>query len=118
MGRERGIEAGGASGIGANALIAPSNHAFGQQVFDADSPMQLIMKHVTNQPVAPSLRTDRRIPPALDAVVLSCLAKSPADRPQSAAALARALAEVDVEDWGETQRTEWYSAPAGDSVAS
>ena len=80
--------------------------------------MQLIMKHVTNQPVAPSLRTDRRIPPALDAVVLSCLAKSPADRPQSAAALARALAEVEIEDWRETQPAQWYSERASDSVPS
>ena len=90
----------------------------GQQVFDAETPMQLIMKHVTGKPVAPSQRTDRPIPAALDAVVLSCLSKSPVDRPQSAAALARAMAEVDVESWTEEHRAEWWSAAIGESVRS
>ena len=35
-------------------------------------------------PTPPSARTDRPIPPALDDLVLSCLAKDPAQRPQSA----------------------------------
>src|SRR5688572_6693587 len=47
----------------------------GEFVFTADSVVALLLKHAQTPPVPPSARTDRPIPKALDALVLSCLAK-------------------------------------------
>jgi len=55
----------------------------GQFVFTADSPMGLLLHHARTAPTPPSARTDLPIPAALDQLVLSCLAKDPAERPQS-----------------------------------
>jgi eukaryotic-like serine/threonine-protein kinase len=58
----------------------------GQVPFTGDSPVEIAMKHLAETPPAPSeLRPD--VPPDLDLVVLRALAKEPADRYQSAAAM-------------------------------
>jgi len=56
----------------------------GQLVFEADTPMKMLMHHVQTKPVPPSQRTELRIPPELDAIVMRCLEKDPAMRPQDA----------------------------------
>jgi TolB-like protein/tRNA A-37 threonylcarbamoyl transferase component Bud32/tetratricopeptide (TPR) repeat protein len=65
----------------------------GASPFEAKSPQALLAAHVT---VAPrplnALRSD--LPPALAALVMRCLQKDPADRPQSAADLAAQLRSV------------------------
>jgi serine/threonine-protein kinase len=63
----------------------------GQHVFNGRSLIELCGKHLSEVPVAPSQRSARAIPEALDAIVLACLAKSPSARPASAAALQSAL---------------------------
>jgi serine/threonine protein kinase len=50
-------------------------------------------RHVTEQPMPPSHRNPR-VGPALEAVVLTALAKEPADRYQSAAAMAQDLDQI------------------------
>jgi len=67
----------------------------GQLVFQADTPMAMIVQHAQTPPTPPSSRTELPIPPALDRIVMACLAKDPANRPQSARELSRLLAEVD-----------------------
>jgi eukaryotic-like serine/threonine-protein kinase len=67
----------------------------GEFVFTADTAMALLLKHAQAPPPRPSARTDRPIPRALDDLVLSCLAKDPAKRPQSARELSLRLAEVE-----------------------
>jgi tRNA A-37 threonylcarbamoyl transferase component Bud32 len=59
----------------------------GQLVFDADTPMKMFLQHVQTKPVPPSQRVELRIPPELDELVLACLEKDPAKRPQDAAQL-------------------------------
>jgi serine/threonine-protein kinase len=91
----------------------------GQFVFTGDTAMGLLLQHAQTQPVPPSARTDRRIPRALDDLVMSCLAKEPAHRPQSARELSLRLAEVDgASDWTQERARDWWvkhlaGAPGG-----
>jgi eukaryotic-like serine/threonine-protein kinase len=58
----------------------------GEVPFTGDSPVEIAMKHLSETPPAPSdLRPD--VPTDLDLVVVRALAKEPADRYQSAAAM-------------------------------
>ena len=66
----------------------------GHLVFAGDAPLQTILKHLQQEPEPPSRVTDRPIPPALDELVLACLAKRPEDRPSSAAVVSQRLAQV------------------------
>ena len=75
----------------------------------ADTPTALLMQHIQSTPPPPSSRTELIIPQLLDRIVLSCLAKDPAQRPQSAKELSRRLAEIDIESaWTEERRSEWW----------
>ena len=81
----------------------------GQFVFTAETPMGLLVQHAQTPPAPPSARTDQPIPPALDDLVLSCLAKDPAQRPQSARELSLRLAEVEgASAWTQERAQEWW----------
>jgi serine/threonine-protein kinase len=82
----------------------------GALVFDADTGLQMMAKHLRAEPVPPSQRSALPIPPALERLVLACIAKKPEGRPHSAAELARALAGIKGEPWSETQAREWWAA--------
>jgi serine/threonine-protein kinase len=82
----------------------------GQYVFNADTPMALLMHHAGTVPSAPSTRTEVAIPAALDRLVLRCLAKDPADRPQSAKELGRELdALSDAHAWTDVHAQDWWT---------
>jgi serine/threonine-protein kinase len=81
----------------------------GELVFTAETPTALIVKHVQSPPTPPSSRTELPVPAALDALVLACLAKDPANRPQSARELARRLGEIDgAGEWTERRSRDWW----------
>ncbi|HKP49737.1 MAG TPA: serine/threonine-protein kinase [Gemmatimonadales bacterium] len=81
----------------------------GELVFTADTQMGLLLKHVQASPIPPSARTDRPIPPELENLVLSCLAKDPAQRPQSAKELSSRLAQLKGADaWTEDRARDWW----------
>jgi eukaryotic-like serine/threonine-protein kinase len=61
----------------------------GRHVFEGSSLMEVCTKHVLEAPSAPSERGAESA--LLDALILSCLAKAPEERPTSAAALKHAL---------------------------
>jgi eukaryotic-like serine/threonine-protein kinase len=83
----------------------------GQLVFQADTPMGLVMEHVRTVPVPPSSRTELPIPAALDRLVLDCLAKRPEDRPDSARELLRRLDEIEIpRPWTKARAAEWWEA--------
>lgn len=83
----------------------------GQLVFTADTPMGLLLHHAQTPPTRPSTRTELPIPPALDDLVLSCLAKDPLERPQTAKDLARRLAAVPGADgWTDDRARDWWAA--------
>jgi serine/threonine-protein kinase len=81
----------------------------GQVVFTAETVIGVLLHHTRTPPAAPSTRTELPIPPALDRLVLQCLAKDPADRPQSARELSRRLAAIeDAGTWTEDHAQAWW----------
>jgi serine/threonine-protein kinase len=59
----------------------------GRPPFTGDSPVAIAYQHVRENPIPPS-RLDPSLPPWADSIVLKAMAKSPADRYQSAAEMA------------------------------
>lgn len=70
----------------------------GRPPFEAPELTELLVAHLKEDPAPPSsVRADGKIPAALDAVVLKCLAKSPADRYQDMRDLEAALCEAQID---------------------
>lgn len=82
----------------------------GRLVFEGGNGLQMVARHVRDQPVPPSQRTELPVPADLEALLLGCLAKEPAGRPQSALVLGRQLAELAVDPWTEAQAAGWWQA--------
>jgi hypothetical protein len=83
----------------------------GSLVFRGVTPMETLVMHVSREPEAPSRRTTRAIPPDLEEIVLSCLAKDPEARPQTADQLAERLAQARIgEEWTREQAMAWWKA--------
>ncbi len=83
----------------------------GQHVFTADTTMGILVHHARTPPVPPSGRTKMPVPPALEHVILACLAKDPADRPQSARELSLLLGAIECGDfWDDDRAREWWAA--------
>jgi len=82
----------------------------GQLVFRGDTPIAVMMHHAHTAPVPVSQRTELPIPPELDRLILSCLEKDPAKRPQSARELARRFGDIPVATpWTEESAATWWS---------
>jgi hypothetical protein len=78
-------------------------------VFDG-RPISVIQSHLNAPPESPSLRLGRPIPPKLEALVLACLEKDPARRPETAQALDDLLAACDdVKPWEAEDARVWWS---------
>ena len=70
--------------------------ATGQVPFDADNLMGILTKHLYENPIPPhELPPPVNVEPALEAVILKCLAKKPEQRYQSMAELAADLDAVE-----------------------
>ncbi|HEU5303317.1 MAG TPA: serine/threonine-protein kinase [Gemmatimonadales bacterium] len=81
----------------------------GRLVFQAPNAIQLMYQHANAAPVPPSQVSELEIPPALDEVVLACLAKLPEERPQTAAELSHRLAAaVPGDGWTEELAHRWW----------
>ncbi|NIM51458.1 MAG: protein kinase [Gemmatimonadales bacterium] len=83
----------------------------GHTVFEEPTAAAMIVAHASKHPVRPSLRSELDIPPALDDLVLACLEKEPAGRPQTAEVLARRLSAVELrEPWTAERAARWWEA--------
>jgi serine/threonine-protein kinase len=91
----------------------------GHLVFEGETPTAMILRHVRDNPVPPSMRSELEIPPELDRVVLDCLEKIPENRPQTAVELSDRLAGCSTRtgDWTPAQAQAWWAlhAPAAAS---
>ena len=81
----------------------------GRNVFPGDTALKQIVAHMSEPPAPPSRCS--AVPAALDDLVLRCLAKQPADRPQTAEELAAALAAVPLASpWTPERMRAWWDA--------
>jgi eukaryotic-like serine/threonine-protein kinase len=81
----------------------------GQHVFSGDTPLATALAHVRNAPVPPRLRSEFSVPPALDALIMECLAKDPAARPASAGVVSKRLAATVAADaWTSGAAHTWW----------
>jgi len=81
----------------------------GNLVFEADTPMKMFVQHLQSTPVAPSERGELPIPAELDALVLACLAKDPAHRPQTIDELLRQIERVPLHaPWTNDTARQWW----------
>jgi eukaryotic-like serine/threonine-protein kinase len=83
----------------------------GKHVFEGASVVEVLAHHLHTAPVPPSQRLGRELPADLEAVVLACLEKRPAARPQSAAELERRFAACACAgSWTEEEARSWWAA--------
>jgi serine/threonine-protein kinase len=83
----------------------------GFTVFDEKTPTALTMAHVQKTPAPPSHRSELPIPPQLETLILRCIEKRPALRPQSALELKQLLSAIDdVPVWTQERAERWWHA--------
>lgn len=91
----------------------------GRMVFEDPTVMGVAVAHVTRTPEPPSARVEARIAPELERLVLSCLAKDPAERPGSARVLREQLASVRFDEpWTRERATAWWREHLGPPASS
>jgi serine/threonine-protein kinase len=91
----------------------------GESVFEGDSPVSVLLAHIQERPLPPSQRTEIEIPQELERVILACLEKDPAKRPQSASELARMLSACPLPElWSARSAEAWWRAHTPDLSAS
>ena len=83
----------------------------GTNLFQGATLMDLLNHHLNTAPTPPSERLGRPVPPALEALILACLAKDPANRPACATAMAQALDGCAGESvWCDADARDWWSS--------
>ena len=81
----------------------------GGLVFDAETPMKMFVQHLQSTPVPPSERSELPIPAGLDALVMACLDKDPAQRPQTIADVQARLEQIKmVSSWTNGMARGWW----------
>ena len=81
----------------------------GSPVFSGDTPLATVLAHVQETPVPLGLRSEFTIPPALEELVMQCLAKDPSDRPPSVAAVrARLATSIPAHAWTHDAAHLWW----------
>jgi len=82
----------------------------GRLLFEADTPVKMMLQHIQSPPSPPSRYSEQPIPPELDRIILQCLSKKPEDRPQDASHLASILKASCVSDpWTKGRAQQWWN---------
>lgn len=81
----------------------------GLDVFGGRNVLEVCGHHLHSEPIPPSRRSGRLIPEDLEALILACLRKLPAERPRDAATLqAQLRACRDARGWDEESARAWF----------
>jgi serine/threonine-protein kinase len=91
----------------------------GRLVFEAATAMAMVVRHVKDEPVPPSSRSEHEIDPELERIILDCLAKDPDARPRSAQELSERLAAVErrIGEWSPARAERWWRTHLPQHVA-
>lgn len=82
----------------------------GTDVFGGRTVVEALAHHVHSVPVSPSLRRGAPVSADLEAVILSCLAKRPGDRPRSAQVLRDRLQSCEAAGgWTTDRAAQWWA---------
>lgn len=85
----------------------------GRTPFEGKNPLQIMIAHARD-PVVPPSQFQPDIPPALEQIVLRCLAKNPKDRFPDAQTLEQALIECPgIERWTDADAARWWHESSG-----
>ncbi len=80
----------------------------GRPPFEEQKPLKILLAHAKEQPLPPS-QIQPSVPADLERVILKCLAKSPADRYESAKSLRSALSQCAAAGrWTREQAADWW----------
>jgi eukaryotic-like serine/threonine-protein kinase len=83
----------------------------GELVFNAETTIKLLVKHVQDAPTPPSQRTEQEIPRAIDDLVMACLQKDPKQRPLNGEELLQMACACGTADtWDEHAAKAWWQA--------
>ncbi|MDJ0789391.1 MAG: serine/threonine-protein kinase [Myxococcota bacterium] len=83
----------------------------GTNPFDADTAIDIVMKHVTEPPEPPSKRLGAAVSEDLENLLMDCLAKEAEDRPANAAALLERLSACSIGGhFGMAEARAWWTA--------
>lgn len=86
----------------------------GEPVFGGSSIVEVIARHLTETPAPLAGPGGTTIPPALEALIMRCLAKDPNERPRDAGALRALLLGIDVPRWTDGEAAAWWAcSPTG-----
>jgi serine/threonine-protein kinase len=82
----------------------------GTPPFTGHNVVEIAGHHLHTVPELPSVRLGRAVPPKLDALILSCLAKDPEVRPRDAQSLMTSLLECEAESpWNSNSARAWWT---------
>jgi len=83
----------------------------GQYIFEGESIAEVCRQHLNDDPQPPSARVGKSFEPQLETLIMRCLEKNAAARPQSARELSESLAQCRAaSQWTFEQRTHWWTA--------
>jgi serine/threonine-protein kinase len=83
----------------------------GRLVFEADTPVKMMLQHIQKEPAPASAFAEVEIPPELDRLLLRCLSKNPSDRPADMLTVASLLEAVPFRDaWTKNRAEQWWEA--------
>jgi eukaryotic-like serine/threonine-protein kinase len=87
----------------------------GKVVFEADSPIKMLIQQIQAEPIPPAERLGTPVAPMVERVILDCLKKNPAERPADALELIRRLDECAVDArWTPERARIWWQTHLGD----
>lgn len=88
-----------------------------QNPFDGETPLEIIMNQVQQNPIPPSEVLERDVDPDLEELIMSCLAKTPEQRPSSMEEIRQVLLELSVrQDWSFQDAQQWWELHGDDAV--